>query len=137
MSKLERLLGRIRRQAPHLSEIEISSLERQFIQNIDSVMLSLNQGSGAIFHFNYIEFGHRMDGQRREYFFQETVLKDENGYPVPPYLDIFETEKGRLKHKIKMLTGEKNEVTLNANKKDLEVISGKLDRVVQVFAPKN
>ncbi len=133
MSKLERLLKRVTKRTPHENEAEASSLERQFAQNIDSSMNNLGQGTISMVHFNYVEFGRRIVDGKSEYFFQETVLKDEDGFPVSPYLDIFETEKGRLKHKIKMLSGNKSEVVLGAKHEDIDKILGKLYKIANIF----
>jgi hypothetical protein len=89
-------------------------------------------------HFNGIDFGHKAVGVRREHFFEETVLRDDNGMPVTPYMDIYETQKGALKHLRKMLTEKDRLLTLpDADEVEVEKIAAKLDKIVEVFGQKN
>jgi len=137
-------LGRFfrRGESKRLEETKTISLERQFTYKIDSVMYALKQKDGKAqnpirVHFNRINFGHREAGDRREHFFEETVLRDDNGIPIAPYVDIYETQKGTLKHSKKMLMdGDRLLFLPDASEVEVEKISAKLDRLVEIFGQK-
>ena len=114
--------------------------ERQFVDRIDAAIYKLKdepRGRGRKMHFNRFDFGERTVDERMEHFFEETVLRDENGNSVVPYVDIYETQKGVLKHSKKMLIDVSRVVQLpDAVQADVKVITVKLDKITDVFGHK-
>lgn len=136
---LERFFGR--KDNKRHEETKIDPIQREFVYKIDHTMHVFIQKDDKVLnlrmHFNRIDFGHKSVGFSSEYFFEETVLKDDNGIPVGPYVDIYETQKGTLKHSRKKLVGDKLVLLPDADKTEVEKISKKLDNLIEVFGHKN